>query len=96
MKYKVEIYKLKPESRKERYGWRYFEIQAVIYKRSNLYIRLSSVLCGFKKKFSKKYIETLRKSGERDDVLIFSPNSTEGGAESLKKHYDKIKTYEIP
>ena len=92
MKYKVEIYKLKPESI---YGGRYFETQAIVYKRSNPYIRLSS-MSGFRKKFSKKYIETLRKSGEKDNVLIFYLNSTGGGEESLKKNYNKIKTYEIP
>ena len=96
MKYKIEIYKLKPEPRGEMYGGRYFETQAVVYKRSNLYVRFSSMLCGFKKKFSKKYIEVMRKLGERDNVLIFYPNSTGGGEESLKERYDKIKTYEIP
>lgn len=95
MKYKVEIYKLKPESRGKIYGRKYFETQAVVYKRSNPYIRFSS-MSGFRKKFSKKYIETLRKSGEKDNVLIFYLSSTGGGEESLKERYNKIKTYEIP
>jgi len=52
----------------------------------------------FRKKLSKKYIESIREEAknEKCNILIFDDKNCKGGKETLKKNYDKIKAYEIP
>jgi uncharacterized protein YnzC (UPF0291/DUF896 family) len=52
----------------------------------------------FRKKLSREYIESIREKAKRKkcNILIFDDESCKGGKETLKKNYNKIKTYEIP
>ena len=95
-RYKVELYKLKKTHEKSIF--KFFTFHSLVYKDSVQYIRLSSMSHVFRKKLSKKYIESIRKEAknEKYNTLIFDDKSCKGGKETLKKNYDKIKTYEIP
>lgn len=96
VKYKVELYRLKEIHEKSIF--RFFTFHSLVYKDSVQYIRLGSMSHVFRKKISKKYIESIGEKSNRvkSNVLIFDDRSCRGGKEDLKKNYDKIKTYEIP